>query len=51
MKTGLLPTNETFGEPAPVNDRRGRLTPPASWDWRQTAGVVRPVQNQVMKNQ
>lgn len=48
FKTGSLPTNGTNGEPAP-DQRRGRITPPASWDWRSTAGVVRPVQNQVMK--
>lgn len=45
FKTGSLPTNGTGGEPAP-DQRRGRITPPASWDWRSTAGVVRPVQNQ-----
>lgn len=53
LKTGLLPPidNQTFGgEPAPEPGRRGRITPPASWDWRNTAGVVRAVQNQVMKN-
>jgi hypothetical protein len=50
LKTGLLPPlgNESFNEPAPpIDQRRYRAAPPASWDWRKTAGVVRPVQNQV----
>lgn len=50
LKTGLLEKsgNESFGQPAPLPDqnRRGRATAPASWDWRKTSGVVRPVQNQ-----
>lgn len=49
LKTGVIPPqgNETWGgEFAPELNRRGRASPPASWDWRNTAGVVRPVQNQ-----
>lgn len=50
LKTGLLePQGKgNFSLPAPPPDnRRGRATAPASWDWTTVAGVVRPVQNQV----